>query len=254
MAAPFVDTAKITVKAGSGGNGAVSFHREKYVAAGGPDGGDGGRGGSMVVAGGRSYVHPDGLPLQAQVYRGQRHGRQGKRCSGKDGADLVIRVPRGTLMRDAETNEIIRDMSGTGPLCWPGGAGAAGATSTSPPPPARSPASPRRACPARTVTSSWSSSCWRTWGWWASPMWANPPSCRWYPRPSPRSPTTTSPPSSPIWGWSMWRRGCPSSWRTSPASPGRASRHHRLSRLRHLRGSGGCRHQGGLPLCSRQRP
>ena len=62
MAAPFVNTAKITVRSGSGGNGVVSFHREKYVAAGGPDGGDGGlgqRGGHR----GRSHVHPDGLPL-----------------------------------------------------------------------------------------------------------------------------------------------------------------------------------------------
>ena len=63
MAAPFVDTAKITVRSGSGGNGVVSFHREKYVAAGGPDGGDGGRGGNVVVTGGRPHVHPDGLPL-----------------------------------------------------------------------------------------------------------------------------------------------------------------------------------------------
>ncbi len=63
MAAPFVDTARITVKAGSGGNGAVAFHREKYVAAGGPDGGDGGRGGRRDSGDQRAYVHPDGLPL-----------------------------------------------------------------------------------------------------------------------------------------------------------------------------------------------
>ena len=63
MAAPFVDTAKITVRSGNGGNGVVSFHREKYVAAGGPDGGDGGRGGQRGGGGRRPHVHPDGLPL-----------------------------------------------------------------------------------------------------------------------------------------------------------------------------------------------
>ena len=108
----FVDTARIHVKAGNGGNGAVSFHREKYVAAGGPDGGDGGRGGSVVLQADpnlstlmdfrykRKYVAPNGMP------------GQGNRCSGKDGEDLVIRVPRGTVVRDTATGEIIQDMAG----------------------------------------------------------------------------------------------------------------------------------------------
>ncbi len=111
MAAPFVDTARITVRSGDGGNGVVSFHREKYVAAGGPDGGDGGRGGSVVVVVNdhmstlmdfrykRKYVAENGMD------------GQGKRCTGKDGEDLVLRVPRGTIIRDAETREIIKDMS-----------------------------------------------------------------------------------------------------------------------------------------------
>jgi len=111
MAAPFVDTAHITVRSGNGGNGVVSFHREKYVAAGGPDGGDGGRGGNVVVQVNdhmstlmdfrfkRKYVAENGLD------------GQGKRCTGKDGEDLVLRVPRGTVIRDAETREIIQDMS-----------------------------------------------------------------------------------------------------------------------------------------------
>ena len=125
MAASFIDKARITVKAGNGGNGVVAFHREKYVAAGGPDGGDGGKGGSIILQVDdsmstlmdfrykRKYVAPNGVD------------GQGGRKSGKDGADLVIRVPRGTLVRDAETGEIIQDMSGTEPfvLCKGGRGG-----------------------------------------------------------------------------------------------------------------------------------
>ena len=112
MAAPFVDTAKITVRSGSGGNGVVSFHREKYVAAGGPDGGDGGRGGNIVL---RVDSHMSTLMdfryKRKYVAENGQDG-SGKRCSGKDGQPLVIRVPRGTVVRDAETREIICDMSG----------------------------------------------------------------------------------------------------------------------------------------------
>ena len=125
MATSFIDKARITVKAGHGGNGVVSFHREKYVAAGGPDGGDGGKGGSIVLQVDdhmstlmdfrykRKYTAPAGAD------------GQGGRRSGKDGQDLVIKVPRGTLVRDAETNEIIKDMSGSEPyvLCKGGRGG-----------------------------------------------------------------------------------------------------------------------------------
>ena len=125
MAAPFVDTAKITVRSGNGGNGVVSFHREKYVAAGGPDGGDGGRGGNVVVVADdhmstlmdfrykRKYVAENGMD------------GSGKRCTGKNGTDLVLKVPRGTVIRDAETQEIIQDISGDEPfiLCRGGRGG-----------------------------------------------------------------------------------------------------------------------------------
>ena len=101
MATSFIDKARITVRAGNGGNGAVAFHREKYVAAGGPDGGDGGKGGSIILQVDdnmstlmdfrykRKYVAPNGAD------------GMGGRKSGKDGASLTIRVPRGTLVRDA---------------------------------------------------------------------------------------------------------------------------------------------------------
>ena len=125
MAASFIDKARITVQAGSGGNGVVAFHREKYVAAGGPDGGDGGRGGDIILR-----VDPHMSTLMDFRYKRKdtaENGKdgQGKRCSGRDGEDLVIRVPRGTLVRDAETNEIIKDMSGKEPftLCKGGRGG-----------------------------------------------------------------------------------------------------------------------------------
>ena len=111
----FIDTAKIKIKAGDGGDGAVSFHREKYVAAGGPDGGDGGRGGSIL------FQVDDNLSTLADFrykrkYTAQRgeNGR-GNRCFGKSAPDLTIFVPRGTLVKDAETGRLLADMSGDEP-------------------------------------------------------------------------------------------------------------------------------------------
>lgn len=131
----FIDTAKIHLKAGNGGNGAVSFHREKFVSAGGPDGGDGGRGGSIIV------VVDDNLTTLADFrykrkYRapdGDNGGMQ--KCSGRKGEDLVIRLPRGTVIKDAETGRLIVDLSDDEPyVLLKGGKGGAGnqhfATST----------------------------------------------------------------------------------------------------------------------------
>lgn len=107
----FVDIAKITIRAGNGGDGAVAFHREKYVASGGPDGGDGGKGGNIV------FQVDDNLSTLADFryrrkYRAEngQNGRGGH-CNGKKGADLVIRVPRGTLIREVESQAIMADMS-----------------------------------------------------------------------------------------------------------------------------------------------
>ncbi len=108
----FADRAKIIIKSGKGGNGHVSFRREKYVPNGGPDGGDGGKGGDIV------FVADDGVNTLSD-YRYKRkfaaqNGQDGgkKNCHGKNGADLVLKVPRGTVIRDAESGKIIADMSG----------------------------------------------------------------------------------------------------------------------------------------------
>ena len=111
MATTFIDKARITVRAGNGGNGAVAFHREKYVAAGGPDGGDGGKGGSIILQVDDNMSTLMDFRYKRKYVAGNGVDGQGGRKSGKDGESLTIRVPRGTLIRDAETGEIIKDMS-----------------------------------------------------------------------------------------------------------------------------------------------
>ena len=112
----FVDVAKITIKAGKGGDGAVSFHREKFVAAGGPDGGDGGRGGNVV------FVADDNLSTLMDFRYKRKYAAQpgenggASRCSGKNAPDLVIKVPRGTLIKDAKSGAIMADISGDEPV------------------------------------------------------------------------------------------------------------------------------------------
>ncbi len=107
----FVDKVSITVKAGDGGNGAIAFHREKYVASGGPDGGDGGRGGDIIVKTDPSMSTLMDFRYKRKFTATNGMPGQGKRCSGKDGQDVILRVPKGTLIRDRETGRIIQDMS-----------------------------------------------------------------------------------------------------------------------------------------------
>lgn len=108
----FVDIAKIKIKAGDGGNGAVAFHREKYIAAGGPDGGDGGRGGNIV------FKVDDNLATLADFRYKRKYKAEngadgsGSHRNGKKGKDLIIRVPRGTVIREAESGAVMADMSG----------------------------------------------------------------------------------------------------------------------------------------------
>ena len=107
----FVDKVRITVIGGRGGDGAVAFHREKYVASGGPDGGDGGHGGSVIL-----HVNDNMSTLLDFRYK-RKYAAQaganglGRKMSGKRGEPLIIEVPRGTVVRDAEANQIIVDMS-----------------------------------------------------------------------------------------------------------------------------------------------
>ncbi len=108
----FVDKARIFVKSGKGGDGHVSFRREKFVASGGPDGGDGGKGGDVI------FVVDNGTNTLADFHFGGKYkaepGEEGgqHRCTGKSGKDLIIKVPEGTVIREASTGKVIADMSG----------------------------------------------------------------------------------------------------------------------------------------------
>lgn len=107
----FIDTAKILVKSGRGGDGAISFRREKYVPLGGPDGGDGGRGGDIVF-----YVDTGITTLLDFKYKRKFKAPDGEnggtsKCYGKDGESLYIKVPMGTIIREASTNKIVADLS-----------------------------------------------------------------------------------------------------------------------------------------------
>jgi len=107
----FVDYAKIHVKAGDGGNGCVSFRREKFVPKGGPDGGDGGRGGNVVVVADRNLSTLLDYRYKTH-YKAERggHGRGSKR-HGRNGRDVVLRVPVGTVVRDAESGRVLADLT-----------------------------------------------------------------------------------------------------------------------------------------------
>ena len=107
----FIDKAKIKIRAGNGGNGAVAFHREKYIASGGPDGGDGGKGGDVV------FVVDDNLSTLADFRYKRKYAAkngndgQGSRKNGRKGEDLIIKVPRGTVIRECESGAVMSDMS-----------------------------------------------------------------------------------------------------------------------------------------------
>ncbi len=108
--ASFVDRATIRLKAGDGGNGCVSFHREKYVLNGGPDGGDGGKGGSIILAADHNLHTLMDFRYRTKYQAGNGGAGSSGRSSGKAGEDLVIRVPAGTVVREKESGRVVADM------------------------------------------------------------------------------------------------------------------------------------------------
>ena len=110
----FVDKVRIHVKGGNGGNGAVSFFRAKYVTNGGPDGGDGGKGGDII------FIADEGMNTlldfrYKRMFKAQPGQDGGKRnCFGADGEDIIIKVPVGTIIREANSNKIMADMTENG--------------------------------------------------------------------------------------------------------------------------------------------
>src|SRR5215213_6338424 len=110
----FIDEAKIEVHAGNGGHGAASFRREKYIRFGGPDGGDGGRGGSVWARADRNINTLIDYRF-ARIHRADDGGRgTGADCNGRSGEDVELRMPVGTLIRDAATQDVVADLARDG--------------------------------------------------------------------------------------------------------------------------------------------
>ena len=225
MANGFIDKARITCRAGNGGNGAVAFHREKYIAAGGPDGGDGGDGGSIILKVDDNMSTLMDFRYKRKYVASNGVDGQGGRKSGKDGQSLTIRVPRGTLVRDAETGEIIKDMSDVQPyvLCK-GGRGGWGnqhfATPTR-----QVPRFAKAGLPGESHDVVLELKLLADVGLVGFPNVGKSTLLSVVTKAHPKTPTTTSPPCTPIWAWCMWTRASASSWPTSPAlsrAPARA--------------------------------
>ena len=106
----FVDKAKIYIKSGNGGNGCTSFYTEKYVPDGGPDGGDGGKGGDVIFTVDERLNSLTDFRYEQHFRAANGENGSSRFCHGKNAPDLIVKVPRGTIIRDAETGRIIADM------------------------------------------------------------------------------------------------------------------------------------------------
>ncbi len=124
----YLDKATITIKSGNGGNGVVSFHREKYVANGGPDGGDGANGGSIIFVASDKINTLNKFMYEKKFYAQNGGNGSGKFCFGKKGEDLYIEVPCGTVIKDASSGKVLADMyeNGMQYVCLKGGRGGKG--------------------------------------------------------------------------------------------------------------------------------
>lgn len=112
----FVDSAKIYIKAGDGGDGCVSFHREKYIASGGPDGGDGGKGGDIVFQVDDNLSNLIDFRYKRKYVAERGKDGSSKNCTGRNAPDLIIKVPRGTVVKESETGRILADLSADEPV------------------------------------------------------------------------------------------------------------------------------------------
>jgi len=124
----FVDYVKIYCRSGKGGAGSTHFHREKFITKGGPDGGDGGRGGHIILKGSKNHWTLIHLKYARHIFAGDGEGGSGSRSFGKDGADQTIEVPCGTVVYDAETGDFICDITENDQevILFPGGRGGQG--------------------------------------------------------------------------------------------------------------------------------
>lgn len=113
----FIDKARIFIKSGDGGDGAIHFRREKYVALGGPDGGDGGKGGSVILVADKDMTTLMDFTYKRKYVAGKGENGSGSKCYGKDGESLKVKVPMGTIVMDENTGKIMADLSHNGDTC-----------------------------------------------------------------------------------------------------------------------------------------